>query len=217
MLSSIGAVLAAILVASSVGNEYNWRTIRIALISSESRLKFLGAKLISLVIFILIGMLIGVATGFVMGLITTAIGGNSFDFSFATGGYFWDQFVQFWRTFFVLLPFISLGALFALVGRSATPGIGLGIGILFLEPIITSFMDLAENWVNQIPKYLFNANVDAINALSGLPLPSGGFGEGFGRAATQATAAHAFAVLSVYIVVFIGMSFYLFRKRDVTG
>jgi ABC-2 type transport system permease protein len=216
MLSSFGAVLAVILVASSIGNEYNWRTIRIALISSEGRLKFLAAKLISVGILVLIGMVIGLATGFAMGLITTAIGGNSFDFSFATSGYLWDQFLQFWRTFFILLPFILLGSLFALLGRSAMPGISLGIGILFLEPIITSFMGLAGGWVSRIPDYLFNANVNAINALNELPL-SGGFGGGIGSASQIPSVFHAFTILSVYIVIFIGASFYIFRKRDVTG
>jgi ABC-2 type transport system permease protein len=217
ILTSFGAVLAVILVASSVGNEYNWRTIRIALISSEGRLKFLGAKLISIAIIILIGMVIGLATGFIMGLITTAIGGNSFDFSFATGGYFWDQFLQFLRTFFVILPFTLLGGLFAIVGRSAMPGIAIGIGILFLEPIITTFMKLAGGWVAKIPDYLFNANVNAINALNKLPIP-GGFNGGLGSSSSQTpSVTHAFAVLSVYIVIFAGVAFYLFRKRDVTG
>jgi ABC-type transport system involved in multi-copper enzyme maturation permease subunit len=217
LLTSFGAVLTVILTASSIGNEYNWRTIRIALISSESRFKFLGAKLISIAIFILIGMVIGLATGFVMGLITTAIGGNSFDFGFLTGGYLWDQFLQFWRTFFVILPFMLFASLFAVVGRSAMPGIAVGIGILFLEPIITSFMTLAGGWVAKIPDYLFTANVNAINALNNLPIPGKFSGGMIGSSSQTPSVSHAFAVLSVYIVIFICVAFYIFRKRDVTG
>ena len=215
ILTTFGALLAVILMASSIGNEYNWRTIRIELISSEGRLKFLVAKLISVAILILIGMAIGLATSFVMSLITNAIGGNSFDFSFVTGGYLWDQFLQFWRTFFILLPFTLLGFLFSVIGRSAMPGIAVGIGILFLESIITSFMRLAGGWIANIPDYLFTANVNAINALNKLPA---GFGMGLGGASSQAPSIpHAFIVLSVYIVIFIGVAFFLFHKRDVTG
>jgi ABC-2 type transport system permease protein len=218
VLTSFGAVLAVILAASSMGNEYNWRTIRIALISSESRLKFLAAKLISIGMLVLVGMAIGVATGFVMGLITTAMGGQAFDFSFMTGGYLWDQFLQFWRTFFMILPFALLGFMLSIAGRSAMPGIATGIGILFLEPIVTSFMGLAGGWVAQLPNYLFNANVNAINALNNLPLSGRGMAGPFaGAAALGPTVPHAFAVLSVYIVVFLATAFYLFRKRDVTG
>jgi ABC-2 type transport system permease protein len=214
-LSSFGSVLAVILIASSIGNEYNWRTIRIALISSESRLKFLGAKLISAVILILMGMVIGLATGFIISLITTTIAGNSIDFSFATGVYLWDQFLQFWRTFYIIMLYASLGFLFAILGRSAMPGIAIGIGILFLEPIITSLMRLAGGWVAKIPNYLLSANVNVINLLNALP---GGFGGGLGAGSSlRPSVSHALETLAVYIVIFIALAFYLFRKRDVTG
>ncbi|MHC4278075.1 MAG: ABC transporter permease subunit [Planctomycetota bacterium] len=217
ILSSFGSVLAVILMASSVGNEYNWRTIRTVLICSESRFKLLGAKLISVGILVLIGLVIGVAIGFIMSLITTTIGGYSFDFSFATSGYLWGQFFQFWRTFFVLIPYVLLGFLFAIVGRSAMPGIALGIGILFLESIITTFMSLAGGWIAKVPDYLLAANVRAITSMAGLPE---GFGAGMGVGDTSIQlpgVIHAFTTLAIYSLLFIVVAFYLFRKRDVTG
>ncbi|APV44735.1 ABC-2 family transporter protein [Dehalogenimonas formicexedens] len=216
MIASLGTVLAVILVASSMGNEYNWKTIRNTVTASESRFKLLGAKLISAFIFILIGMVIGVITGFVMSMITTAIGGNSFNFSFFTGSYAWDQFLQFWRTFFVMLPFIFLGFMLSIAGRSAMPGIALGIGVLFFEPVITGLMTLAGGWVAEIPKYLLGANVNAITALANLPE---GFRGGFGGAGDAAAPSvlHATIVLSIYAIAFVTYAFYLFKKRDVTG
>jgi ABC-type transport system involved in multi-copper enzyme maturation permease subunit len=227
ILTSFGAVLAVILTASTVGNEYNWRTIRIALISSESRLRFLSAKLISAIILILIGMFAGLITGFVMSLITTAVGGNPFDFSFITSSYLWSQFLQFWRTFFMILPFTMLGFLFAVIGRSAMPGIAIGVGVLFLEPLITAFMRLAGGWISNIPDYLFSANVNAINSLNALPgrflggAGGGGGGPGgggfSGSIGLTPSVDHAFIILSIYIVVFVAAGFYLFHKRDVAG
>jgi ABC-2 type transport system permease protein len=217
ILASFGAVLAVILMASSTGNEYNWRTIRLALISAESRARFLAAKVISVAIIILIGMVAGLATGFIMSLITTAIGGNSFDFSFASGSYIWQQFTQFWRTFFVIFLFSLLGFVFAVLGRSAMPGIAVSIGILFLEPIITGFMRLAGGWVSSVPNYLFSANANAINALNQLPGRFGG-GGGFGGLNVELpSVTHAFVVLGIYMLVFLAAGFYLFHKRDVTG
>lgn len=215
ILASLGAVLATILTASSVGNEYNWRTIRLSLISSESRVKFLASKLTAIMIIILIGMVIGVAVGFIVSMITGAFGGNEFDFSFMTGSYLWDQFAQFWRTFFIIMTYSLMGFLFAIIGRSSMPGIAVGIGISFIEPIITSFMRLANNWVSDIPDYLFNANVEVINRMANLP---GEFGEGFfGQAIEYPSVAHAFTVLAIYMVVFLVVGFYLFHKRDITG
>jgi ABC-2 type transport system permease protein len=217
LLTSFGSVMAIILMASSVGNEFSWRTIRIALISSEGRMKFLGSKLISVLILVLIGMLISVVVGFLVSLITTAIGRNSFDFSFLTGSYIWDQFLQFIRTFFVVGTFTVVAFFFAVVGRSALAGIAVGIGLLFIEPIITALMRLAGGWVSSIPDYLFSANVSAINMLNNLPSRLGG-GGGFGSNATNVpSASHAFIVLGVYVIIFLVIGFYLFRKRDVTG
>ena len=217
ILSSLGTILAVILIASSVGTEYSWRTMRTMLICSESRLKLLGAKLVAAGILILIGMVIGLATGFLMSLITTAIGGYSFDFSFMTGGYLWDQFLQFWRTFYVLMPYALLGFLLAVVGRSAMPGIALGIGIFFLESIITAFMSLAGGWIARIPDYLLAANVRAITAQSNLPqgMSMGMGGNGLSDQLPELWL--AFVILAGYSLVFIGLAFYLFRKRDVTG
>ncbi len=219
LLSSLGSVLAVILMASSVGNEYNWRTIRTVLICSESRFKLLGAKLISTGILVLIGLAVGVATGFIMSLITTAMGGYSFDLSFATGGYLWEQFLQFWRTFFVLIPYVLLGFLFAIVGRSAMPGIALGIGILFMESLVTTFMSLAGGWIARVPDYLLAANVRTITSLARLPEGfSAGMGMGVGNTPVQVPGViHAFTVLAIYSLVFAFVAFYLFRKRDVTG
>jgi len=218
LLPGIGTLLAIILVASSMGNEYNWRTIRTMLICSEGRLRLLGAKLISAGIFILIGMVVGLATAFVMSLLTTAIGGYAFDFSFATGGYWWDQFLQFWRTFYVIMPYALLGFLFAIVGRSAMPGIALGAGVLFLESIITAIMYTAGGWIAQIPDYLLTANVSAIANVNKF-LQDVGLGElgttvGFGQ---LPGVPHAFITLAIYSLVFLIVAFYLFRKRDVTG
>jgi len=217
MISSFGVVLAIILMASSVGNEYNWRTIRTALISSESRFKFLIAKLVSVTLFVIIGMIIGVVAGFITSLITTAIGGYAFEFSFATGSYLWDQFLQFWRTFYVIIPFGLLGFLMAIVGRSAMPGIATGIGVVFLESIITTFMWLAGGWIARVPDYLLSANVNAIVALNNLPRGFGGGPGGGALTGAPPSIPHAFVTLGIYSLAFLVLGFIIFRRRDVTG
>ncbi|MBI2854986.1 MAG: hypothetical protein HYX87_08750 [Chloroflexi bacterium] len=217
MLSSLGTVLAVILIGSSVGSEYSWRTVRTMLICSESRARFLGAKLVTAAALIFVGAIIGVATGFIMSLITTALGGYSFDFSFMTSAYIRDQFLQFWRTLFIIMPYVLLGFLFAVVGRSATSGIALGIGVLFLESIITTLMRLAGGWVADVPNYLLAANVRVIAQLNSLPSRVGGGFGGGGFDISTPGVWHAAIVLSLYSLAFLIAAFYLFRKRDVTS
>lgn len=215
LISSFGVVLAVILAASSMGNEYNWKTIRPALISCESRFKFLTAKLIALGLMILIGMAVAVLAGIIISLITNGIGGYSYDFGFLTGDYARQQVYQFLRTFFIITPFTLLGFMMSIAGRSAMPGIAAGIGIFFLESIVTTFMRLAGGWIAQIPDYLLNANMQAITALNQLPRGFGGMANSTGG--TPPSVTHAFITLGLYALAFLALAYYLFRKRDVTG
>jgi ABC-type transport system involved in multi-copper enzyme maturation permease subunit len=113
------------------------------------------------------------------------------------------------------MPFALLGFMMAIVGRSAMPGIATGIGVVFLEAIITTFMTAAGGWIAKVPAYLLNANVTAITALNKLPGRFGGGGGGTDTTIPSLT--HAFVILGLYSVIFLVFSFYLFRKRDVTG
>jgi ABC-2 type transport system permease protein len=217
-LSMLGSILAVILTASSVGSEYGWRTIRPLLASSVSRTSLLWAKLISIVIFVLIGMIIAVLVGFLMSLITNSIGGNPIDFSFFTGPYAWDQFVQFGWTFFVIMPFVLMSLMFSILGRSVLPGIAFGVGFLFLEPVlIVPLLTLAGGWVAKIPNYLFSANTTVISNMGSFSESFKMLGRGLSDSTTAPTPAHAFIVLGIYSVAFLVLGFYFFRKRDVTG
>ncbi|MBI2858656.1 MAG: ABC transporter permease subunit [Chloroflexi bacterium] len=212
MLSSFGSMLAVILTAGAMGSEYNWRTIRTAVMNSESRGKLLWAKLVAVGLFVLAGMVAGVIVGFLISLVTTGIGGYKFDFSFLTLDYIWRQWLQFWRTFYTLLPFISLGFMLSIVGRSVIPGIGLGVGVLFLEGIVAMFMSLSKGWIASIPDYLPATNAKAITALSDLP---SNFSMGMLGNADLPGATHAAVVLAVYTILFLAISFFVFHNRDV--
>ena len=117
------------------------------------------------------------------------------------------QFLQFWRTFFIIMPFGLLAFLMAIVGRSAMPGIATGIGVLFLEDIITAFMRLAGGWIANVPNYLLNANVSAITRLNNLPVGSGGGLGGGGSSVVLPSLLHAFLTLGIYSLAFLAVVF----------
>jgi ABC-type transport system involved in multi-copper enzyme maturation permease subunit len=114
--------------------------------------------------------------------------------------------------------FSLLAFLMAIVGRAAMPGIATGIGVFFLESIITGFMRMAGGWIANVPNYLPSANVNAINALNNLPsgfrmLINGGSATGV----VLPSLLHALVTLGIYSLVFLVLGYYLFGKRDVTG
>jgi ABC-2 type transport system permease protein len=211
IFSSVGLILAVILVADNTGSEYRWNTLRPYLLCSESRLKMFSAKLITAVIFIIAGMLIGVLTAVLLGIIFTAIRGFSWDLSFFTLSFIGRQLLTFLRTLYVILPYALLAFLFAVLGRSTAAGIGLGIGVSVVESIFTGLMPLAHGWLGKIPNYLLTINVQVINSLAQSDTLR------MGTNSHLPSPLHAFIVVAIYCVVFIAISFALFQKRDVTG
>lgn len=215
ILFQMGTILAIVLSAGSIGGEYGWGTIRTTLICSESRAKFLAAKLITVLLMVLAGMIIGLVAGFVTCLITTAIGGLPFDLGFITAGYLWDQFLQFWRTFFIIMPYVLLAFLLSILGRSAMPGIAISVGVFFLESLFATLLKAAGGWIAHIPDYLPAANTKPIMIMAlSQQLPKG-LNEAMGLVASGGVWKAA-AVLAGYCILFLVLSFYLFRRRDVT-
>jgi ABC-type transport system involved in multi-copper enzyme maturation permease subunit len=216
ILAALGSVLSVILMASSMGSEYTWRTMRTFLTVSESRASLLTAKLASVLILVIAGLVIGIVIGIIMSLITSMIGRYTIDPSFVNFDYLRIQFFRFWRTVYIILPYVSIAFLLSILGRSTVPGIAAGIGLPFLEPFAVGLMTLAGGWVAEIPKFLPAANVATLQTMDAIP---GGFsgGLGFNMGGDAVGPLHATLVLGAYSAVCIAVSFWLFRKRDVTS
>ena len=73
---TIGTLLLIILVASSIGNEYGWGSIRQVLARRGIRYHFVISKLVSSVIIAIIGLLLAIAIGFVLALIISNLLGG---------------------------------------------------------------------------------------------------------------------------------------------
>lgn len=212
LVSLLGTILAVILIASSVGSEYSWQTIRPYLMSTESRAKMLTAKLVAAGIFIIAGMLIAVVCTVLLGFLFTAIRGYSWDLSFFTMGFFWDQCLTFLRTLFVMLPFTLLAFLFTVSARSMAAGIGFGLGVFFVEPVFSGIMGMLPGKLAKIPDYLFSNNMSSIKLLAESSIKIS-----VGQTSIFPSPLHAFIVLAIYCVVFVAIAFAIFRNRDVTG
>lgn len=207
---SIGTLLLIILVASSIGSEYSWGSIRQVLARKGIRYHFVISKLISFIIVATIGLLISVIVGFILALITSNLLG-SINWDFMTASYVGGLFEMFGWTLFSLLPYILLTTFFAFLGRSAIAGIGGGLGFYFIEAIAVGLFGLAGGWLAKIPDYLIGPNVDAL-------MPSSLFAQGaFASADTMTSTLHAALVLATYCVVFLVLSLYMFKKRDITA
>jgi ABC-2 type transport system permease protein len=214
IVSTFGATLAIIIAAGDVGSEYAWGTVRLMATAASGRLQLLSAKLLVVFGFTAAGTLVAIATALAYSAVVTLYYGNA-SASFLTGVYVRDQFASYGRTLLVLAPYVTLAFGVAVIGRSTLAGVGTGLGVAFLEPIIDALMRTAGRPWQDIPDYLLNANTRIIVLQNQLPraLPR------LGANNPEVTGAHSPAVAGIilvaYALTFIAVSFYVFRTRDI--
>ena len=210
MAQNIGAILLTIIVASSVGNEYGWGTIRQTLIRKGIRYQYVLSKLVAFIVYALIGIVIAFIIGFCLALLTTQWVKGALNWDFMTVSYVGELFTMYGWTFYGLFVYILLAMLFSIVGRSAIVGIGATLGYYFVESIAISIFNQSGGWLAEIPNYLIGHNISAI-------LPTTMMQGPFASSGALPSTLYASTVLAIYCVVFLGLSLYLFKRRDVTA
>ncbi len=99
---------------------------------------------------------------------------------------------------------VTLSFLVSTVFRSGSFAIGLSIFLLFGGQLLTGILSLMNYpWV----KYVIFMNLRLSDYLNG--------GNMFARAEQEMTLGFSLSVLAVYYVIFIAITWYIFKKRDV--
>lgn len=217
IVATFGTLLAVVLAAGEAGSEYSWGTIRLMLTASSGRLRFLTAQLIVVSALIAAGVVLAVAVGLAYSSIITYVSGGA-NFDFVSGSWAWQQFLSYLRTLYVMMPYVSLAFAAAVVGRSTLAGVGAGLGVAFLEPLISGLMQLGGGVWDQIPNYLLNANTEVVLSQNDVPEVAR-FGPSNQQLAEQGvhSAEIAAIILAVYTVTFLAIALTLFRRRDVVA
>ncbi len=195
-----------IIAGDSVAGEFSMGTIKLLLIRPVSRTKILLSKYISTVIFglflllllfissvVVNGLLYGFQDFFAPGLKLTDQGNivefNQLQELFITYGFNCIQTVM----------FVTMAFMISTVFRSFSMAIGISIFLLFAGNIIVEILGRYD-WI----KYFLFANIDLKSVIDGYPVIEG------------TTLSFSITVLVVYYLIFIGFSWILFKKRDVS-
>ena len=206
IVNFLASIVTVILAASIIGTEFGWGTIRALLPRARSRVELIAAKLVTLVLFDVLLVLAGFATAPVFSAVFSNI--ESLDSSFDSG--FWGDAIQSIAiNFFVLLPYSALAFFVAVLTRSNAAGIAIGLAILLAEGILVAILGALSDSLEWIGDLLFTNNMAAI-------LNENNPG---GRSPTSdlPETGQAILVLTVWIVLLVGGSFWVFRRRDVTS
>jgi ABC-2 type transport system permease protein len=217
VVASFGTIFAMILAAGAVGSEYSWGTVRLMATAASGRVRLMAAKLLVVCGLVAAGTLLAVAVGLIYSSIITFTTGGA-DFGFVTPGFIRDQAESFGRTLFVMTPYVTLAFAVAAIGRSTLAGVGAGIGIAFIEPLINGLMRLAGNPWKEIPNYLINSNTDVVILQNKVPdvIRFGPSSQDLARNHLNGTP-EAMLILAAYSVVFVALAFLAYRRRDITA
>jgi len=214
LIYSFGFAAGVVVIGASIGSEYAWNTVRTLTSVEPRRSRLLTAKLIALwgtiVVGLILGLVVSVATS---SLITIADG--QIDLSFVDLSYVRDSAYAFLRMLVGTAPYFGLALMFGVVGRSATAGIALALGVGFLEGIVSGLMQLAGGWLGELPKYMLDRNTDSLAFTRGGPFDAiAGQGTALGDLFEQPSVWHSVWVLSAWTTLFVLTAFWTFRRQD---
>ncbi len=215
---SFGTILAIILAAGAVGSEYTWGTIRLMATASNGRIRLIVAKLIVVFALTIVGVLLAVAVAIAYSAIITYVDGGS-NYSFVNAAFIRDQWASFGRTIFVMAPYVTLGFAAAVIGRSTLAGSAAGIGVAFIEPLVSNLMRAGGSPWKDVPNYLIASNTQVLITQNRVPPALPTFGPDAHDLAEQNvnSVEQASLVLAIYIIVFIALAFIAYRRRDITA
>ncbi len=213
-LERLFATLVCVVFAGTMmGNEYDWRTVGVISARGVRRWHFLGAKLISSLVFTLVTVVLCLAVAMIASAWFSYI--YELPFGDASLGRFLHLFASIARTWFVILPFVLLALLFATQWRSAGQAVGAALGFYFIEGIFTGILTSSKGILSAIPDFLLNINVDAIIRGNGI-IGTGNSGGGpFFVASEGPPGWRAFIVLSTWLLVLGTAAFWRFQRRDI--
>ena len=214
---SAGTILIIILIGSSAGGEFSIGTVRLMYTRGPTRLQFLLAKVGVAALCAAIGILTITITGILIGQALNALSSIPQVLDFLGPGWIAHALLYILVAMLDWFIYATIAIFFGTLGRSTVAGIVGALAWLFLEPILGSILKLAGtfshgifgNFLKAIPDYFISNNTGALLQNQGQYI--------FGGSGSSLSDLHALAVLLVYLVVFIGLSWRINERRDVTN
>ena len=219
ILNILGEVLIIILVSTIVGGEYSDKTIRLMLTRGPTRTQYLFAKVGAAAVCILLGVvgitLLGVIAGQLLNLST----GIAQNFPFFTLEWLGHVLLYLLITALGLFVYAMMALCLSTLGRATAAGLA---GVLTWSFVIEPVIEVSSNFGRDIggpagsffqalPDYLIGTNISQLQQDQSHFI--------YASAIIQPTSLqadlHSLLVLAVYLVIFIGLAWWVTLRRDV--
>ncbi len=214
---SAGTILIIILIGAITGGEFSIGTIRLMYTRGPTRSQFLLAKVGVSAVCAAIGILSISIIGILTGQALNALSNMTQDFGFLSASWVAHTTLYLLIAMLDWFIFAIIAIFFGTLGRSTVAGIVGALTWLFIEPILGSILKLAGmfsqgpfgNFLKAIPDYFIGNNIGALLQNQGQHI--------FGGSGSSLSDLHALIVLAVYIIVFVGLAWWINERRDVTN
>ncbi len=206
MLLSVVSLLTIIIAAGIVANEFRWGTIKLLLIRPISRSVVLLSKYVSVLLFALFTLIFVYVVSLLVGGVFFGFEGINPSIVIEKNSAFTDVsmvsevFSAYGYSIVNLVMMTTFAFMISVVFRNSALAIGVAIFLMMSGNTIVAFFS-DRDWA----KYILFANTDLKQYASGTPWIEG------------MTLSFSITVLLVYYIIFMAISWIVFKKRDVAG
>lgn len=210
-------ILVILLVGSVTGGELSSGTVRLMFTRGPWRGQFLLAKYGATLVCVALGVLLMALSGVLLGQIFNLAGGVPQDWHFLTAAWVGHVTLYLLATMLNWFMYAVVAIFFAFLGSSTVSGIAGALTWFFVEPIVSTILTNAGNlslglfgaFMRALPDYLMGNNARALQLNQAHFL--------FGTPPSSQSNLQALLMLALYLVTFIGLTWWLNERRDVTN
>ncbi|HZO72670.1 MAG TPA: ABC transporter permease [Ktedonobacteraceae bacterium] len=216
-INTIGLVLLVILAGTIVGGEYGGGTVRLVFTRGPTRTQFLISKIGAILACSALTVAVLTIIGIVVGALANFITGIGIDFGFFTGA--WVLHALLYLLIAVLGLFVySMIALFlSTMGKATAAGVAGALVWWVLEGIVGQVLTAIGffnqgplgNFLKAVPDYFIGNNIGALLQNQSRYLSP--------DQPSTLPDLHALLVITAYLILFIGLSWWISERRDVTN
>jgi ABC-type transport system involved in multi-copper enzyme maturation permease subunit len=215
-----GSLLIGILTASAIATEYNWGTVRQAIVRGQTRAQYLTLKLAGIAALAGVTLSLALAAGVAMAVIATSVAGEAITLEAPGGPSFAELVLAVLRTGYAVVPYGLLAFALTVVGRSTTLGVAGIILYLITESILVAILGNFGGPAPTINAFLLGHNVAALLSANNIAGESDYYSFAFRETPDAAELPEPIVgalVVALYCAAFLAISYGIFQRRDLTS
>lgn len=217
MINTIGLVLLVILAGTIVGGEYGGGTVRLVFTRGPTRTQFLISKIGAILVCSALTVAVLTAIGIGVGALANFITGIGVDFRFFTGAWMLHALLYLLIAILGLFIYSMIALFLSTMGKATAAGVAGALVWWVLESIVGQVLTAISlfnrgalgDFLKAIPDYFIGNNIGALLQNQSQYLSP--------DQPSTLSDLHALLVIAAYLILFIGLSWWISERRDVTN